>query len=381
VKAVSLHFSRSSISLFLASCIALSACSTSIEIPQGFPTPPPPGAAEPLARLNLKRDAALEAQIAKIAEMAKGKVGVAAVMLETGDAALLNADERFPMQSVYKLPISMAIHDQVRVGKLELEEKVGVTKEDFVRAGMRSPLRDANPNGGEFTIRELSRLSIVESDGTASDVLMRVAGGAQPIQDYLTQIGIDGVRVVNTEKEIGRDWQTQYANYATPTQAAELLRWLDRAAWDATDDALPVSTGSGSDRGSQPASPSSTSRDAQPVSTASGSDRPSANTSTATNDDELTEYQLLLKFMADSNPGAKRLKSELPPGTYVAHKTGTSGTQNGITGATNDIGIIRLRNGKRVAIAVFVSDSPADEETREAVIAKIAKAVWDAWSS
>ncbi len=387
MKAISQHFSRSRVSLFLAFFIALSACSTKIEIPQGFPTPPPPGAAEPIARLNLKRDAALEAQIATIAEMAKGKVGVAAVMLDTGDAALLNGDERFPMQSVYKLPISMAIHDQVRVGKLELDEKVGVTKEDFVRPGMRSPLRDANPNGGEFTIRELSQLSIVESDGTASDVLMRVAGGPQPIQDYLTQIGIDGVRVVNTEKEIGRDWQTQYANFATPIQAAELLRWLDRAAWDANANDTPasgtnrsVSTGNGSDRGSQPALPSNTTRDAKPVGPAVGGDRANANTTTGTTDDALTEYQLLLKFMADSNPGAKRLKGELPPGTYVAHKTGTSGTQNGITAATNDIGIIRFPNGKRVAIAVFVSDSPADEKTREAVIAKIAKAVWDAWS-
>ena len=54
--------------------------------------------------------------------------------------------------------------------------------------------------------------------------------------------------------------------------------------------------------------------------------------------------------------------------------------RNAITAATNDIGIINLPNGKQVAIAVFVSDSPADERTREAVIAKIAKAAWDRWS-
>lgn len=336
--------------------LVFAACSTGIEIPQGFPTPPPPADAKRLAAINLKRDPTLESQIAKIAEAAKGKVGVAAVDLDTGNAALLNADEKFPMQSVCKLPISMAVMEQIRLGKAELDEKIGVTKDDFVRPGMRSPLRDANPNGGEFPIRELIRLSMVESDGTASDVLMRVGGGAGAIQDYLTQIGIDGVRVVNTEKEIGRDWQTQYANYATPTQATELLRWLAAAGdADSGNDARrpPVSTGNDSDRGSQPST-----RD----------------------NDALTEYQLLLKFMADSNPGAKRLKSELPPGTYVAHKTGTSGTQSGITDATNDIGIIRLPNGKRVALAVFVSDSPADEKTREAVIAKIAKAVWDAWS-
>ncbi|MBK6722336.1 MAG: class A beta-lactamase [Acidobacteria bacterium] len=280
--------------------------------------------------------------MAKIAAEAKGKVGVAALVLETGEAALLNAEDRFPMQSVYKLPISMAVMDQVRREKLELDEKVGVTKEDMVRAGMRSPLRDENPNGGEFTIRELIRLSMVESDGTASDVLMRVAGGASEIQSYLTQIGIRGVRVANTEKEIGDNWQTQYENWATPVSSVQLLRWLQTTT---------VETGKLSDTGED------------------GEER--MRTPNA--------YEMFVGFMRDSGPGANRLKGELPRGTYVAHKTGTSGTQSGFTAATNDVGIIRLPSGSHVAIAVFVSDSPADEKTREAVIAKIAKACWDRW--
>jgi beta-lactamase class A len=65
----------------------------------------------------------------------------------------------------------------------------------------------------------------------------------------------------------------------------------------------------------------------------------------------------------------------------VAHKTGTSGSQKAITAATNDLGIITLPNGTHLAIAVFVSDSAADEATREGVIAKIAKAVLDSVSS
>jgi len=64
----------------------------------------------------------------------------------------------------------------------------------------------------------------------------------------------------------------------------------------------------------------------------------------------------------------------------VAHKTGTGGTRDSITSATNDIGIITLPNGTHLAVAVFVSDSSADEATRESVIARIAKAAWD-WAS
>jgi beta-lactamase class A len=305
------------------------------DIPLEFPTPPPAQSATPLPKLDLKRDAELEAQFAEIAKSAKGKVGVAAVVLETGEAGFLNAEDRYPMQSVYKLPIAMAVMEQVRQEKLALDEKIGVTKEDFVRQGQASVLRDKNPEGGEFTIRELIRLALVESDGTASDVLMRVAGGAGEVQGFLTQIGISDMKVVNTEKEIGRDWETQYQNWATPTAATDLLRVLYAAS-----KTEQVDTGSGSDRGNL----------------------------------------LLLKDMFESNPGPRRLKGLLPKGGgMVAHKTGTSGTRDGITAATNDIGIITLDNGNHIAIAVFVSDSPADEHTREAVIARIAKAAWEKW--
>ena len=320
------------------------ACGKFSQMPTEFPTPELPPRATPAAKLELKPDVELEKQIAKIAEAAKGKVGVAAVVLETGESASLNADQHFPMQSVYKLPIAMAVMEKVRLGELDLDEQIGVSKEDMVREGQASPLRDKNPNGGEFTIRELIRLSLKESDGTASDVLMRVVGGGGEVQSYLDQIGVRDMKVLNTEKEIGRDWQMQYENWSTPIAATDVLRYLCAAS-------------------SGPASQFNC-LEVMPI-------------------DNLSVFQDVMKGllfdMSRSNPGPKRLKGLLPAGTIVAHKTGTGGTQNGITAATNDIGIIYLSNGKHIAIAIFVSDSPANEETREAVIAKIAKACWDKW--
>jgi beta-lactamase class A len=70
----------------------------------------------------------------------------------------------------------------------------------------------------------------------------------------------------------------------------------------------------------------------------------------------------------------------LPDGTVIAHKTGTSRTVDGVTAATNDVGLVTLPNGRHLEIAVFVSDSQADDATREQVIAKIARAAWDRWS-
>jgi beta-lactamase class A len=71
----------------------------------------------------------------------------------------------------------------------------------------------------------------------------------------------------------------------------------------------------------------------------------------------------------------------LPTGTIVAHKTGSSGTNDyGITAATNDVGIVTLPNEKHFAIVVFISNSTAGEEKCEDIIAEIAKVVWDTFS-
>ena len=196
------------------------------------------------------------------------------------------------------------------------------------RCGFAITISQAHPKRRRrFALRAHFRFVVWQHPfGTASDVLMKLAGGPEAIQAYLTELGIKDMIVLNTEKEIGQDWQTRYRNWASPEAAIALLRALH--------------------------------------------ERQGLSKSSQT---------LLLKYMTESTPGQKRLKGLLPAGTVVAHKTGTSGTQKGITAATNDIGIITLPNGKHMAIAVFVSDSPADEATREGVIAKIAKAVWDAY--
>lgn len=300
----------------------------------------------------------LQNQIKEIAAEAKGRVGMSAVVLdesqrseirdqkseikdqrsEVGDqrsevrdqrsVASLNPHEHFPMQSVYKLPISMAVMKQVDAGKIKLTDKIQVMKSEMVGRRAYSPIRDRHPNGAPVTVEDLLRYAIADSDGTASDVLMRIAGGPAAVQAYLSELGIKDMIVLDTEQTFSQDNTAQYRNWTTPEAAVALLRALyeRRGLSEATQ-------------------------------------------------------ALLLKFMTESKPGAKRLKGLLPAGTAVAHKTGTSGTDNGMTAATNDIGIITLPNGKHVAIAVFISDSPADEAMREGVIAKIAKAVCDAEGS
>jgi len=167
-------------------------------------------------------------------------------------------------------------------------------------------------------LREVLRYAVAESDGTASDVLLRLAGGPERVTAFLRTLAIDDLVVATSEVEMSREVHVQYRNWSTPEAMVQVLSKL------------------------------SPKHDA-----------------------------LLLKWMMESTPGPKRIKGLLPAGTIVAHKTGTSGTDFGITRATNDVGLVTLPDGRHLAIAVFVSDSPADTAVREEVIAKIARAAWD----
>jgi beta-lactamase class A/beta-lactamase class A VEB len=82
--------------------------------------------------------------------------------------------------------------------------------------------------------------------------------------------------------------------------------------------------------------------------------------------------------MKETSTGQGRLKGLLPAGTVVAHKTGSSGTnEEGLTAATNDIGIVFLPNGAHFVISVFVTDSKENDETNERIIAEIGKVAYD----
>jgi beta-lactamase class A len=236
----------------------------------------------------------------------------------------LNPHAKLPMQSVYKLPIAITVLHQVDTGRLKLDQPVRFLPSDLISPGQHSPLRDAHPQANvDVPLLELLRLAVEESDGVASDMLLRVIGGPQVADEYIRSLSIEGIRIADTEKTLGRDAKAQYRNAAEPRALVALLRLLaDRS----------------------PLSPSSTSQ--------------------------------LFDWMTNTSSGTHRIPGSLPLGTVIAHKTGTSGEDRGLTHATNDIGLITLPCGKQLAVAVLIQDSPEAEDVREGVIAEITRAIW-----
>jgi len=285
---------------------------------------------------NANAQSALQKTVASIAADAKGTVSVSCLLPGTTLNCDLHAHNRSPMQSVFKLPLALTVLHIMENGKLLPGQRPGESVSNTLDRTVRflpedripytySPLEDRYPTANvDVPLRELIALTVGRSDNAASDVLLRMVGGPAEVESYIHALGITGFHLEDGEQGLDRDPTAQYRNWMEPATAVELLERL------ATDPPL----------------------------------------SSEAND-------FLLQTLTTSTTGSNRLRAGLPPGTVLAHKTGTSGEHNGKAEATNDIGLITLPDGRRLAVAVFVTDARAREATRDGVIARIGRAAYD----
>jgi beta-lactamase class A len=265
----------------------------------------------------------LEQVVAEI----KAKVGVAVFGIETGDTLTIDGTGRHPMQSVFKFPLALAVMHKVDKGTLTLEQKIHIRKKDLL-LNTWSPLRVKYPNGNvDLTIAEIIQYTVAQSDNNGCDLLFRLMGGTAVVGTYIHSLGIQDMAFVANEEEMHKQGDLQYKNYSSPAAMGQLLRKFYRG---------------------EVLSAKSTAH--------------------------------LREIMERTTTGPARIKGLLPEGTVVAHKTGSSGAdEKGFVAATNDVGVVTLPDGRHITVVVFVSDATAEEKACEAIIARVAKAVWDAY--
>jgi beta-lactamase class A len=275
----------------------------------------------------------LQARIARNAAQAHGRVGVACSLPGIKLDCDFHADERLPMQSVYKLPIALTVLHRIEQGRYRLDQPIRFRPEDVPGPDVYSPLRDQYPHGGvDVPLQELLRRAVTESDNAACDILFRLlarpahpGSGPAVVTAWIRSLGIASIAVVDTERTLNGNEMLQYRDSATPRALVMLLRRIA--------DRSPVSA-------------------------------------------EHTE--LLLSWMAATHGADARVRAELPPGTASADKIGTAGQNRTSDNATNDVALITLPDGRELALAVLIADARAPFAIRERVIAEIAKAVDEA---
>jgi beta-lactamase class A len=170
------------------------------------------------------------------------------------------------------------------------------------------------------SVRSLMRRMLVFSDNRAADILFKDVGGPSALESWLEDNDVKGIHVDRTIAQLlaaKRDlWDRR--DSSTPVAMVDLLRRIYKA--------------------------------------------------------ELIKPEsrnYLLDVMAQCETGKNRIKSLLPSGTPVEHKTGT------LNGLADDVGFITLPDGRRVAVAIFTRGG-AD---RPRTIAETARAIYDGFKS
>jgi len=115
-----------------------------------------------------------------------------------------NQDERFKMASTYKVPVNLYLYRQVAQKKLNLDEKL-VYHSGYYEGGTGS-LQYKNP-GGSYPIRQLSAMSIRQSDNVALNILVGKLG-RENVSKFMQDLGGSGTPQAGTPQGTPKDLVT-----------------------------------------------------------------------------------------------------------------------------------------------------------------------------
>lgn len=266
----------------------------------------------------------LRQQLNQIIAGKNATVGISIKSIEDKDTLSINGNLKAPLMSVFKFHIALTVLNQVDEGKLSLNQKIFIKKKDL-HENTWSPMREDYPNGNmDLTLDKLLRYTVSHSDNNGCDILIDLAGGTKVIQKFINKQGIKDFAIKVNEKQM-ESWKNLYVNTTTPLATTELLEKFYKG------EVLKENT---------------------------------------------TKY--LYQIMVETSRGLTWMKAGLPEETELAHRTGISGTNDdNLRVAMNDVGIVKLPNGKHFILSVYLKEITESKEDTEKIIADISKATWD----
>ena len=270
-------------------------------------------------------DTSLERRVAMLADGDRGRIGVAAVDLSTGQRIGVLADQRFPMASTSKIAIAATFLEGVEKGRWSLTSEypllIPVRSAKFSSAA--APVR----KGQYFQAIDLIEMMITRSSNPATDALLEVVGGPKVVNDWMRRNGIkdftltrDIATLVRDDGEFDPAAHIDIRDSATPNAMVEFLVGLERGKYLSAE-----------------------------------------------------SREVLLGAMSRTVTGKRRIRGLMPETVLVSHKTGS------LNNTSSDIGIIEAPDGRKIALAIYVTGQ-GSRPAREARIASIARGIYDGYT-
>lgn len=247
-------------------------------------------------------------------------IGVAILDLNSNESVVINGEEHFPMQSVFKFPIALKVLNDVDNDKIKLSDSIFISSAELQKKTW-SPIQEKYPNGNiKMALSDIIYYMVALSDNIGCDVILKNNGGASSVNHYLRSIGIENMTIKINEAEQQAKPDKQVQNWTTPNEAINLLTMFYKHSL------LKPAT-----------------------------------------------QNFLWDTMKKTATGS--IKNKLPKGIVVIHKTGYAPNIKNGTAVNNDVGIMIFPNKKAVAYAIFIKDSKETSDANYNIIAEIGKII------
>jgi beta-lactamase class A len=246
-----------------------------------------------------------EREVQEIASRVDGVLGVTILDPATGDRVSINGDVVFTQASAIKLPVLVELMRQVEAGEQNLDEVVTLAASDIVPGS--GVLQQLTPGKVSLSLRDVATLMVTVSDNTATNMIIDRVGMAK-VGAEMARLGLASTKLQRKMQD-RTAWEENRENLSTPNEQGRLLELLYKG------EILSEKSREEIDR-----------------------------------------------ILTIPKPG--QLRTLLPEGTKVAHKTGT------LSGVVVDVGIVYLKD--RPFIVSAMGNWLADANEAERAISEIA---------
>ncbi|MCX5751326.1 MAG: class A beta-lactamase-related serine hydrolase [Candidatus Saganbacteria bacterium] len=269
-------------------------------------------ASQAFAQFDTSEQNSLTERINDLLEPYGRKVGFTFIDLKSGWELSYNGSLEFPAASVAKVPVMAATYHLAEIGQVNLSQRVLVTNQDKLGgSGILQWLRGSR----YYSLKNLVQLMITQSDNTATRLVVNHLS-MEAINAYLKKIGLTKTKI-NDPTMLVEPPRTKN-NRTTPQEMAKLVIKIQ-----SSDGFLPSSS------------------------------------------KEMLYFMKTQRYHWGIWGG-------LPPGIYVANKTGN------LDGILNDVGIVYTNSGN-YAISVFTWGFKKQRDARK-IVNELSKACFEEYT-
>ncbi len=166
---------------------------------------------------TIRPDTAGIGALRALEQNANGRLGAYVLDPVRGTAFGWRENERFTHASSFKMSLAAMLLAKADAGRIDLREILHWTKEDMLSV---SPVTTVNLGKG-LSVQELARATLVTSDNTAANVLMRRFGGPSQLTAFWRSIGDKDSRLDRYEPELNVTPPGTDLDTTTPAAMAE----------------------------------------------------------------------------------------------------------------------------------------------------------------